>query len=281
MNGPLLLLAVLPVVLLCVYIYIKDTNKEPFKLLAMIFGFGFVAAVPVIFVELILSKFFGTEGVTNFVVLFMNVFIAVALIEEGGKWIITKGVGYNNKEFDEIYDIIVYSVFASLGFACIENILYVLGQGVSVAIGRALTSIPGHMCFGVLMGYFLAKAKISSMNKSQSLYKKNMILSILVPALAHSLYDSLIFASVNLNDPKIFLIFLVFDITMVVVCFRTVKVVSKIQINVVQNLDDGLISKSEGHITINNTEQTFSYCPVCGSYIQGYNFCGRCGYKSK
>ena len=88
----------------------------------LIFFLGFMRDLPVIFLEFILVEFFPTENVLSFYRLFFNIFISIALVEEGAKWIVTRHVGFSNKEFDEIYDIIVYAVFASLGFACIENI---------------------------------------------------------------------------------------------------------------------------------------------------------------
>ena len=93
-------MAVLPVVLLCFYIYIKDKNREPFGLLMKIFLLGVVMAVPVVIVELVFSYFFDTTGVKSFLLLFLFVFIGVGLIEEGAKFIIAKFIGYDNKEFD-------------------------------------------------------------------------------------------------------------------------------------------------------------------------------------
>ena len=98
----LLVLAILPVFFLCFFIYKKDVNREPGKLLAKIFALGFFSAIPVVIVELLLGNLFPTDGIDNFLVLFINVFVGVALIEEGFKWFITKIFGYNNKEFDEV-----------------------------------------------------------------------------------------------------------------------------------------------------------------------------------
>ena len=68
-------------------------------------------------------------------------------------------------------NIIVYAVFSSLGFACIENILYVLSGGVGIAILRAILSVPGHMCFGVIMGYFLSQAKVNQVKQYIEVYE--------------------------------------------------------------------------------------------------------------
>ena len=222
------------------------------------------------------------------ILIFIFVFLSVGLIEEGAKFIVTKFIGYDDKEFDEIYDIIVYSAFASLGFACIENILYVFNYGLGVAISRALLSVPGHLCFGVLMGYFLAMAKINSINNNKNLYYRNMILSLLVPTLIHTMYDALIIAASNLESTVLFLLFIIFDVNMVIVCFITVSMVSKMQVAVKKNIIPNMIVNNPvQHVVqtvpqnIQSTQQTMLYCPICGRYTGNDVFCGRCGYKLK
>ena len=278
----LLVAAVLPIFLLCFFVYKKDPHNEPSKLLAKIFALGFFSAIPIIILELFLGKFFPTDDVSSFILIFVNVFISVALIEEGFKWLVTVFFGYKNKEFDEIYDIIVYAVFASLGFACIENILYVISNGIGNAIMRALFSVPGHMCFGVIMGYFLAKAKIGRINKNQSIYTRNMFFSILVPVLAHTVYDALLFY-VQYNVLSI-LLFFAFDITMVVLCIITVNKMSKIQQNVDNNVNTGVLKTSDtGQLVFTSVSsgEEIHYCPVCGNNVDGCNYCARCGFKIK
>ena len=289
MYNILLILAILPVVLLCFFIYIKDTNKEPIGLLMKLFLLGVIMAFPVVIAEMIFDIVFIKDGVTNFILLFISVFMSVALIEEGAKFIIAKFIGYDDKEFDEIYDIIVYSVFASLGFACIENILYVFNYGLSVAIVRALLSVPGHMCFGVLMGYFLAMAKINSINNNKGQYVKNMILALLVPALVHTMYDTLLFYAENVNNSIFFILFFVFDINMVVVCFFTVSMVSRMQVVIKTTPNIISINKSQmqvqkssvPEVSRSTNVQKIMYCPICGRYAANDIFCGRCGYKLK
>ena len=277
----LLLLAVLPVVGLCYYVYDKDINKEPKNLLTKLFIFGVLSVIPILVFELLLDSFFPTEGVTNFVSLFINIFIAVALVEEGFKWLVVKIISYNHNEFDEVYDIIVYSVFASLGFACLENIFYVLGNGFGTAIVRALLSVPGHACFGVMMGYFLSKAKVAELNKNSSLYVTNTFLSILVPVLLHTIYDALLFYYATVEQTYIIGLFFIFDIAMVVICFITVHIISRIQQNLKTNVAEGTIINNNGVIELKNKKAEFNYCPVCGNNVANCNYCSKCGFKIK
>jgi RsiW-degrading membrane proteinase PrsW (M82 family) len=278
----LLVAAVLPVFLLCFLIYKKDPHHEPSGVLAKIFALGFVSAIPVLVFEIVLDLLFPTDGISNFILLFINIFISVAIVEEGFKWIVTMLCGYKNKEFDEIYDIIVYAVFASLGFACIENIIYVITSGMGTAILRALLSVPGHMCFGILMGYFFAKAKVGRINKHEGVFTRNIIFSILVPTLAHTLYDALIFY-MEYNIFSIVL-FIMFDIAMVVICILTVSKMSKIQQNLDNNLNTGVLkTTNEGQLVYSSpiSNEEVHYCPLCGTHVDGFNYCPRCGFKIK
>jgi RsiW-degrading membrane proteinase PrsW (M82 family) len=133
-------------------------------------------------------------------------FICVSLIEESSKLFFLYKSSYNHKEFDYTFDMIVYSVFVSLGFAFFENILYISKGGLLTGISRAFTAIPAHASYGVFMGIFLSKAKcyeVKNPNKSK-LYK---LLALLVPILMHGLYDVFAFKNQKQNL-FIFIIFL-------------------------------------------------------------------------
>lgn len=248
----LLYIAIIPVILLCLFVYLKDTEKEPLSLLLKIFLLGCLSTIPILIVEMILDSSFPTDDISNIINLFINVTIDIALVEEGFKWLIVKKVGYDNKEFDQVYDIVVYSVFSSMGFAIVENILYVLQSGYGVGIFRALTSIPGHACFGVLMGYYFALSKLAKLNNNENLYKKNLYLSIIVPSLIHSIYDTLLLSE---NISLFFLWFILLIVTYVI-CFRKIIQLSKIQNK------------------INNN----NFCTNCGNRVFS-NFCTNCGKK--
>ena len=297
----LLIVALLPIFLLCYYIYKKDIHEEPINLLGKIFGLGCLTVIPVFSFEITVGKMFPTDHVYDFMSLFFNTFVSVGIIEEGFKWIVVKKVGYDNNEFDEIYDIIVYSVFSSLGFACVENVLYVFSNGFGTAFMRAITAVPGHTCFAVIMGYFLSKAKVSEMNQNTSLMQKNMIYSILVPTAIHSLYDTILLYIVNAEVESLFGYFCLFLFALFVVCIGIVNRISKIQSNVLINVNQGNIVYQDGNISMNtmqiNREALLqaassqleqkaipsavvpNYCPICGKPAKGSNYCGFCGYK--
>lgn len=215
--------------------------------------------------------FSNSDSTIEFPILFFNVFISVALVEECAKWIVTKYVGYKNSNFDEIYDIIVYSVFASLVFACLENVLYVFQNGVINAIVRSITSIPGHASFGIAMGYFFAKARVNEMNNNKSGKSKNMVLSLIIPALLHTIYDAILMGELSI------VLFLTFHIIMVVICFRLVNKISKVQFNISCNIP--VLNNSSNFPINQQINSNPNFCPMCGTKNHNHHFCTCCGYK--
>ena len=266
--------AILPVAVLCYYIYKKDVNHEPKKVLRILFLYGCLICVPVFLLEVFFQNFYSLEDTTGFLELFINVFVSIALIEEGFKWVVVRKFGYNIEEFDEIYDIIVYSAFASLGFACVENVLYVFSNGLANALFRAFTSVPGHTCFGVVMGYYFSKAKVNEIKGKRAEAKENMFYSILIPSILHTLYDAILLYSVAIESFFYLLLFFAFLAIMFFMSFRIVNKVSseqkKLYTSMEDNHDFDILHSSIGQI---------HYCPRCGNSVDGCNYCSSCGKK--
>lgn len=187
--------ALLPAVLLLLFIYHKDSKPEPAKLLMKAFFLGVLVTIPIIFLELGISYLlFGTSDiVTNSIgSAVLTAFVTAALPEELFKLVGLRKVTKNNPYFDEHFDGIVYAVFVSLGFASVENVLYVFGEyeeWVSVAVARGLLAVPGHYAFGILMGYFY------SMYYFVERSTRNRIMILAAPILAHGVYDTIAFSS--------------------------------------------------------------------------------------
>ena len=192
-------LSILPIILFGSYVYFKDKNKEPKKLLLKLFIGGILAAILTLVIDILLSilfpRFFNSDSFTSSFELIIYAFLVIGLIEEISKWILLYLFSYNNKEFDQLYDMIVYSVFIALGFALVENILYVYDGGIDVAIGRFFLAIPGHVSIAIFMGYYLSLAKLSTLNNINNLKNRYLILSIIVPIILHGIYDYCILAS--------------------------------------------------------------------------------------
>jgi len=158
-----LLLAIAPAMIFVIFIYLKDKiEKEPISFLIKNF---FLGAFGSIIITLILGVLFNsiyplTDEKSVFQQ-FIKAFVVVALVEEFSKYVIVKYYAQKNKEFNEPFDGIVYALTVSMGFAALENVLYILQYGVSTGITRAFTAVPAHATFGILMGYFMGKAKFS------------------------------------------------------------------------------------------------------------------------
>lgn len=181
----LLIAALAPVLALLYIIYKVDRyNREPVRLLWKLFFFGALSAAPVIVVEEFLSGLNVFPGDWRN---FYTAFVVAAFTEELFKWFVLRHFAYRDRAYDEYLDGIVYGVFVSLGFAALENVLYVLGNNdINVAIMRALTALPGHMLFGVAMGYYFSIMKFA---RTKGLFEQAFRQSLIIPMVLHGIYD--------------------------------------------------------------------------------------------
>lgn len=185
----LILLAVAPVMVIVLYIYFKDKfEKEPIPFLFKNFFLGAFASILITFVLSIVAGFvFHLPNDHSLVDQFIKAFIVVALVEEFSKYLIVRYYAQTNKEFNEPFDGIVYAVMVSMGFAALENVLYVVQHGVETGITRAFTAVPAHGVFAILMGYFMGKAKFSKHKTVLNL------LGLFVAVVFHGAYDFFLF----------------------------------------------------------------------------------------
>lgn len=215
--------AIIPAIALMIYVYKTDKlEKEPPKLIVKLVALGAVSTLIASLLEqlglLILGSLFRSETLIYRILLY---FVVVAFAEEGSKYFILKKVTWKNPEFNCRYDGVVYAVAVSLGFALWENIKYVVAYGFGTAMVRALTAVPGHACFGVLMGFWYGLAKKKDVWGLDSDSKLARRFSVLMPALVHGLYDFI----ATCDGPST-LFFIVFIILMFIVCFNSVKKLS-------------------------------------------------------
>lgn len=187
----LIFLALLPAIALVIWIYKQDkVEKEPKELLVKIFIFGVISVIPTIFVEALLGeicdRFLDTDSMIYTVVYYV---IGIALVEETFKMLAAKLASWKDKAFNYKFDAIVYCVISALGFAAIENIFYVLQNGLTTAIMRAVMSVPAHATFGLIMGYFFGIAKEAEVYGNKKIYRQYMMFSVLIPTVAHGIYD--------------------------------------------------------------------------------------------
>ena len=136
-------------------------EKEPFKALIKAFCAGMLSVVFTLITVKVFDYTIGLIPILNQTV-FYDSFITAGIPEELCKFLVFMIFIWRDKNFDEYFDGIVYASFISLGFAAVENILYVVPGGIGTGIVRALISVPGHFLFGVILGYYLSLAKFNS-----------------------------------------------------------------------------------------------------------------------
>lgn len=196
MKLDLFITAITPGIALGLAIYLFDRyDREPIKVLLKVFIMGIIAVIPTIIVENLLSSFNifgGTLGAAY------TAFIVAGLTEEYMKRRVVLKHVYYNPVFDEKLDGIVYCVMSALGFATIENVMYVVfrfSDIESVGLYRAILSVPAHMLFAVTMGYYLSLAKFSNSPIQQIYFYKK---SLSVPAILHGIFDFILMSEIKL-----------------------------------------------------------------------------------
>ncbi len=166
------LLAVLPALALCGYVFYKDRiEKEPVGLLALLFGAGAVAYIPTFFAQSFVADIidgffenkisFSPEGAVTYISAGAETAHAVAcafgafsVVQIVVKWCILYFVTHKNKNFNYLFDGIVYSVFISLGFAVAENVHFLINNDVQLMAAKLLASVPCHLFVGIIMGAY-------------------------------------------------------------------------------------------------------------------------------
>lgn len=185
----LFLLSIAPVFIVIMFIYIKDKyEKEPWRLLLINFFLGAIVSIIITTILYVIIDIpLPLRDRTSVFEQFIKAFFVVGLTEEFSKYIIVRYYAQPHNDFNEPYDGIIYAVMVSMGFAATENIMYVFQGGMETALIRAVTAIPAHATFAVLMGYFMGKAKFSNNRISLNLT------GLSLAALFHGTYDFFLF----------------------------------------------------------------------------------------
>lgn len=196
----LIIAALAPVAVLLWQILRRDAaNPEPPRMLVKAFLYGMISTA-VTFVLLPFTEALGDLIVLNDTALsvaFKQAFFSAALPEEGAKLLMLWLLLRNNPYFDERFDGIVYAVCVGMGFAAVENVLYLFNNydsWLSVGIARALFAVPGHFFDAVIMGYYYSHYHFGTRRNPAT---KALILA--APVVAHGIYDGILF-SYSIDD---------------------------------------------------------------------------------
>ena len=222
----LLAAAVLPAAFLLYRVYKMDTiEKEPWSILRKLLLWGALSGIPAALVESLLTGVVQNllqEGTLLYNFVFG--FIVAALVEESFKFFFLYKFTFKNPAFNYRFDGVVYAVFVSMGFAILENVLYVFQGGLGVALSRALLALPLHAACGVYMGIAYGQQKVNSLYKPASFGAVSRA-CLPVPILIHGFYDSCAFSAENY--PIFLLVFVVFVILVFILTLRQLKKASQ------------------------------------------------------
>ena len=177
-----------PSLFLLTFFYLKDRyEREPLQHILMAFGLGLYAMIAghgmASTAESWVSRdwlLMGGEPAK-----LVDAFILSGFIEELAKWVVLVAAVYHWDEFDEPLDGVVYGVAVALGFATLENMLFVTRLGLGVAWQRAVFAVPAHALFGATMGYYAGRAKFDRGGKLW----RDRALCLFAPTGFHGLYD--------------------------------------------------------------------------------------------
>lgn len=183
MELHLLALSLAPGIFIAIYFYYKDKHeKEPLTAIMFTFFLGCLSVVPAILLETLFMTYYPSNG-TNLFITAVNAFVIIAGMEELSKFFMLKYY-FKNPNFNEPYDGIFYGVVISLGFAAVENIMYVSQNGFATGVLRMFTAVPAHAIFGAIMGYYFGLAWQDQENKL-----RYMLRGLLSAVMLHGAYD--------------------------------------------------------------------------------------------
>jgi RsiW-degrading membrane proteinase PrsW (M82 family) len=185
MNDPFVLLAlsILPGLIYVSVYYNKDKyQKEPLGIILRAFFWGAAMVLPIGLLQTIIP---GEEYNEVFPIYAAYMILGIGFTEEFSKWLVTRIYSYRKSSFDEMTDGLVYGACAAGGFAVFENIFYVLEHGFETGIIRSLLSVPGHIFWGAISGYWLAKYKFGQASKSEMVLK-----GLGVATISHGLFNT-------------------------------------------------------------------------------------------
>lgn len=187
----LFLSSIAPVFIIALYIYFRDKyEKEPLLLLAKALMAGMLAVIPIIFIERLLMGLMPAMGKIGEAA--YQAFVVAGGTEEVFKYLALYLLIWKSPSFNEQFDGIVYAVFVSLGFAAVENVMYVMSSGLETAALRAITAVPAHAIFGITMGYFFGIAR-----RYEELRKVYLRRALWVPILLHGIYDFILMVEIG------------------------------------------------------------------------------------
>jgi len=196
----ILILALAPAIFWLWFFYSRDRYEpEPLRWIITIYVLGIMITIPVALFE----------GIIGLIVSDFLIAVVVApIVEEYAKFFVVRNTVFRTREFDEPVDGIIYAAVVGLGFATLENIIYVFSSletsflfAVQTGVVRALISVPGHVLFSAMWGYALGQARFTPGAARDKVVKHGLIMAMV----SHALFNILLFH--NLGFAVLVLVF--------------------------------------------------------------------------
>ncbi|OGZ18577.1 MAG: hypothetical protein A2175_01880 [Candidatus Nealsonbacteria bacterium RBG_13_42_11] len=186
------LFGVLPSIIWLMFYLRKDSHPESNRMILKVFFYGMLAALPAIFIEIGALEKLKELNLSSNLLSFLNVFIAVALVEEFLKYLVVREKVLTSSELDEPIDVMLYMIIAALGFAASENILILFSLGsssalaeiFSVSIFRFVGATFLHTLASGLLGFFLALSIFKTRSRG-----KIIIAGLISATLLHGFFN--------------------------------------------------------------------------------------------
>ncbi len=248
--------AMIPALLLAAYVFFNDkVEKEPIGFVTLLFALGGAVWFPAYGLESftvgIVDKLFidkaimSIEGVIGYETPLdelghglLVVFVGVALAEEIAKWLVTYFVTRNSKNFNCLFDGIVYATFVSLGFGMIENIRFALISGWDMLLTRCLFSLPIHLFSGITMGYCYTMWRVyKTASNAEKEYARAGLIEIRKPFSSRKWFFLMIFLPILvhgvqglgnfINLGSYTFVFYIFNAVIFLICLAGVRKIAK------------------------------------------------------
>ncbi len=211
-----ILFGILPSLIWLSYYLRKDLHPEPKRIILKIFFYGAVITMPTFFIQIGLSELLKQLQLFAFFASFpiitniLKWFFIIALTEELFKYLAVRIAVFKSRELDEPLDMMLYMVVAALGFAAVENVLYlfspidnisfeaIIGTTITISFIRFIGATFLHTLVSATLGYFL----VMSFFKTEKRLRLT-ITGISVAVILHGLYN---FSIIELKNPLNFII---------------------------------------------------------------------------
>lgn len=253
------LISLLPCVVWLLYFYTHSRYKRPpFKLIAVTFLLGALATIPALFLNYLGQRLFYLFAGETQISRILIFFCVVGPVEEALKMMMVWIYAYRQPEFDEPLDGVIYSAAAALGFAAVENIVYISQHNPMLMMLRGSLSNPGHALFSAIWGLALCQAKTRPNLPSER--APIIVKGWLIAAILHALFDTLL-----IGADKVHIVFFAILVGTMLALFFWVRTRIKYHADTSPHREGTLLMP------------TRRYCQQCGAKGKAGMPCQRCG----